>query len=90
MRLMEVGTKKLKSDEKDLAKSLFAKSYELYSLFWGINLGLVEIPDIRNNSQDGPEITLQNDNSQNISKTKVNIFSRLGEIVNKILDCCRE
>jgi len=38
MRLMEVGTKELKKGEKSKAEKLFQKSYELYSLFWGLNL----------------------------------------------------
>lgn len=45
MRVMEVGTKELKKAERERspehrrrAESLFKKSYELYSLFWGLNL----------------------------------------------------
>ncbi|HSD57978.1 MAG TPA: hypothetical protein VLB04_07320 [Methanotrichaceae archaeon] len=37
MRLMETGTKRLEEGNKDEAKSLFEKSYRLYSLFWEIN-----------------------------------------------------
>ncbi len=37
MRLMETGTKRLEEGKKDEAKSLFEKSYRLYSLFWEIN-----------------------------------------------------
>src|SRR3989344_2083292 len=33
MRLMEVGTKELKKDNKEKAWNLFEKSYQLYSLF---------------------------------------------------------
>ncbi len=38
MRLMEVGTKELKKGEKEKAWKLFEKSYQLYTLFWGLNL----------------------------------------------------
>ena len=38
MRLMEVGTKELKKNEKEKAWNKFEKSYKLYSLFWGLNL----------------------------------------------------
>ena len=38
MRVMEVGTKELKKGQDEKAKKLFQKSYELYSLFWGLNL----------------------------------------------------
>src|SRR3970282_2241059 len=40
MRIMEVGTKELKKGNKDKAWDLFQKSYNLYSLFWGINVGM--------------------------------------------------
>jgi hypothetical protein len=33
MRIMEVATKKLKNNESEVAKNLFDKSYDLYSLF---------------------------------------------------------
>src|SRR3989337_4104598 len=38
MRVMEVGTKELKKGNKEKAWDLFEKSYQLYSLFWGLNL----------------------------------------------------
>ena len=41
MRVMEVGTKALKNGEKDKAYDYFKKSYDLYNLFWGLNLGVV-------------------------------------------------
>jgi hypothetical protein len=34
---METGTKRLEEGNRDEAKSLFEKSYRLYSLFWEIN-----------------------------------------------------
>ena len=47
MRLMEVGTKKLSEEKKEEAYDLFEKSYHLYSLFWGINLGVVDTSQIK-------------------------------------------
>src|SRR3972149_9144795 len=47
MRVMEVGTKELKKGNKDKAWDLFDKSYKLYSLFWGLNLGVVGTKDIK-------------------------------------------
>lgn len=40
MRLMEVGTKELKKGNRKKAWNLFEKSYNLYSLFWGLNLNM--------------------------------------------------
>ena len=37
MRLTETGTKMLEVGEKDKAKSLFKKSYRLFSMFWELN-----------------------------------------------------
>ncbi len=73
MRLMEVGTKELKKGEKDKAWKLFEKSYQLYTLFWGLNLS---------SSTNSPKIpNLPNDKS---------IFSKLGDVVQHAIDCCRE
>lgn len=41
MRLMEVGTKQLHKGNREKAKDLLQKSYQLYSLFWAINLNIV-------------------------------------------------
>src|SRR4030042_6426344 len=47
MRLMEVGTKQLGQGKQAEAEDLFRKAYELYSLFWGINLKLVNLGEVK-------------------------------------------
>ena len=47
MRLMEVGTKQLSSGNKDEAYNLFKQSYELYCIFWGLNMNLISTKDIK-------------------------------------------
>ena len=42
MRLMEVGTKLQGDGKKTEAKEMFARAYELYSLFWAVRLKLVD------------------------------------------------
>jgi thiol-disulfide isomerase/thioredoxin len=42
MRLMEVGTKQLGQGKNEQAQSLFADSYRMYLLFWGLNMGLID------------------------------------------------
>lgn len=85
MRLMEVGTKKLKEGQKGKAKDLFIKAYQLYSLFWGLNLhnstGLTKTAE---------ENKVNFINEKDGKQSSVNVFAKLGEIVNKALDCCRE
>ncbi len=81
MRLYEVGTKELNKGDKEKAKDLFEKSYNLYSLFWGINLKTIDIGEIKK-LDDGQ---LDKQDSQ-----KSGVFAKLGEIVKKLINCCKE
>ena len=79
MRLMEVGTKYLTKGDKHEADSYFKKSFDLYNLFWGLNLGLVDKssakPKFKPTDQPLP---------------KKDLLGSIGSVINKILDCCRE
>ncbi len=44
MRLIEVGNKQLKTGTKKEAEELFKNAFDLYTLFWGLNLGIIETP----------------------------------------------
>lgn len=85
MRLMEVGTKELGQGEKKKAWDLFAKAYKLYSLFWGINLKLVGIKDTKrvNNA-----VNLVSETGE--KKASFSVFDKLGAVVQKAIDCCKE
>lgn len=52
MRLIEVGTKALSSCRVSDAYKFFDYAYELYSLFWGINMGLIDISDVQHIAPD--------------------------------------
>lgn len=52
MRLMEVGTKEYKNDKNE-ANSYFTAAFELFSLFFAINLQLVEVEEIKNMNGTG-------------------------------------
>ncbi|MDI6603186.1 MAG: hypothetical protein QME57_03680 [Patescibacteria group bacterium] len=81
MRLVEVGTKYLSEGKKSEAENLFSKAYDLYSLFWGINLKLINIEEIKKIDE----------NQLNIhDKKKTGFLGKLGELVKKIIDCCIE
>lgn len=41
MRIFEVGTKALAAGDSKTAYDLFDQSYGLYSMFWGLNMGLL-------------------------------------------------
>jgi len=81
MRLMEVGTKQLGMGKKDEAYDLFGKSYNLYSLFWGLNMKLIDIKDIKKIDEDA---------LNKHDKEKKGFMAKLGELVKKVIDCCIE
>jgi hypothetical protein len=81
MRLMEVGTKLLGRGKKTEAKAMFEKSYDLYNLFWGLNLNVIDTKDISKIDEDKLD---KND------KKKNSVFSKLGVMVKKAIDCCIE
>ena len=86
MRVMEVGTKELKKGNKEKAWGLFDKSYKLYSLFWGLNLGVVGTKDIKHNEEREVKFI----DEESVEKGSSSIFSKLGFLVQKADDCCKE
>jgi hypothetical protein len=81
MRLMEVGTKQHKMGNKAEAEDLFKKSFDLYSLFWGINMKLVKTDDIK--QIDGEALNRHDEE-------KKGFMAKLGALVKKAIDCCIE
>jgi len=88
MRFMEVGTKSLTKGDKSDAQDMFEKSYQLYSLFWGLNLGLVQTKDAKHT--ESTEIAFVSEAKKPELKGSSNIFTKLGEVVQKAIDCCKE
>lgn len=85
MRLMEVGTKELTKGNNQKAEDLFKKAYQLYSLFWGINLKVVGIDSVK---RDGGEVNLLSEQGE--KKANLSVFDKLGALVQKAVDCCKE
>jgi len=79
MRLIEVGTKSLTKGDKKEANDYFKKSFDLYNMFWGLNLGLIK--------SDPKKITLSKKETPISEKT---LMGTIGKTIKKILDCCRE
>ena len=46
MRLMEVGTKQQSMGNTEEAYSLFNQAYDLYCLFWGLNMNLIDMKQV--------------------------------------------
>ena len=81
MRLMEVGTKALGQGKRQEAEDLFAKSYQLYSLFWGVAKKLISVDEVKK----------IDDGALNVhDQDKKTVWGKLGELVKKAIDCCRE
>ncbi|PJB17944.1 hypothetical protein CO116_00425 [Candidatus Falkowbacteria bacterium CG_4_9_14_3_um_filter_38_19] len=80
MRLMEVGNKQHKIGNQTEAEDLFKKSFDLYSLFWGINMGLI----------DTKQIKKIDDNQLNKESKQGRVMDKISAIVKKIIDCCIE
>ena len=81
MRLMECGTKQLSVRNKEEAYDFFQKAYDLYNLFWGINMKVIDtshlkkIDDMALNTQD---------------TEKNGVLKKLGKIVQTVVICCLE
>lgn len=87
-RLMEVGTKQLGRGKKEEAKELFQKSYDLYSLFWGVNMNVIDVEGIKKIDEEALD---KNDkDKKGLSKEKGGFLGKLGELVKKAIDCCIE
>jgi len=86
MRLMEVGTKEEKNGNRKEAWELFKKSFRLYSLFWAINLKVVDIGDI---PMDDTNINFIGDKEVKLKGT-VSPLDKLTDIFKKTVNCCKE
>jgi hypothetical protein len=80
-RLMEVGTKQLGMGKERDAYDLFDKAYNLYSLFWGLNMKLLNVGDIKKIDENAL-------NKQDVEKK--GFMGKLGTLVKKAIDCCIE
>lgn len=81
MRLIEVGTKELTKNNKKEAENLFSKAYDLYSLFWGINLQVIDIGQVK--KIDDNQINKDDKNKDGLTK-------RLNKLVQDLINCCEE
>lgn len=105
MRLMEVGTKQQSLGKDEEAYKMFNAAYDMYCLFWGLNMGMMETKDLKWIEPDVEElkkITVKaNEALQNkpISETAVEAapveegegaLAKMKRIVRKAVNCCIE
>lgn len=82
MRLMESGTKQLNIKNTEEAYSLFDNAYELYCLFWGLNMKMVNISQAKQ-----LEMSSLGSKEGRPSKT---VFKKMGAAIQAIINCCLE
>lgn len=76
MRIMEVATKLRSDGKKKEAEAMFEKAYRVYAMFWGIRLKLIDLSGVN-----------AKDNEPLISEKKPWTAE---DIVEKLVDCCKE
>ena len=93
MRLMEVGTKQQGMGKKEEAKELFQKSFDLYGMFWALNMKLIGTNDIKEAGGIETEKSIKKIDEQALNKndkTPSGFTGKLRELVRKAIDCCIE
>lgn len=96
MRLYEVGTKALGAGNKKDAYAMFNKAYDLYSLFWGLNMDLIDlngvhesVPDFYDGATKACNMPQKSTKDKKTTK-KVSAVKKLGQWVKNAVNCCIE
>ena len=87
MRVFEVGTKALAAGDKETAYSLFDQSYELYCMFWGLNMGMLSGETLKSKT------TAKETKKEVAAETpapKSGGVGKLKDWVKKAVNCCIE
>lgn len=96
MRLMEVGTKQQSMGHKEEAYKLFTQAYDLYCLFWGLNMNLVNIDGTKWQPESLEKV------QEEVKQIKAavqpvkeetpdnSMFGKLKSVIKKAVDCCIE
>ena len=99
MRIYEVGTKAIGAGRKKEAYEMFAKAYDLYSLFWGLNMHLIDLDGVHESVPafyDGAKQACATDKPVKKAvkpiktEEKVSGVRRLGQWVKDKVNCCIE
>lgn len=106
MRLMEVGTKQQSLGNKQEAYKLFDQSYDLYCLFWGLNMKLLNLDDVKwieDSFEDVKKLSgeLQQEAAASVNSSEKGevslenvegetMLSKMKSFVRKAVDCCIE
>ena len=75
MRLIEVGTKELSKNGPKEANRFFTSAFSLYSLFFAINLKMIDSKKLKMDEE---------------TKKEIGIMGKFSKIIKEIVDCCKE
>lgn len=99
MRLMEVGTKQQSLGHKEEAYKLFDQAYELYCLFWGLNMNMLNVDDVKwieDKAEDIKKLSTKLEAlsipaaSELVKEEPKSALSKMKAFVRKAVDCCIE
>ena len=100
MRLMEVGTKQQSLGHKETAYDLFNQAYDLYCLFWGLNMNMLNTADVKwvkDSVEDVKQLTSKVNEAmqtapinETVSKQPTGALAKMKAFVRKAVDCCIE
>lgn len=100
MRLMEVGTKQQSLGNKTAAYDLFGKAYDMYCLFWGLNMNMLDVKDLKWKEDNLEEVKKQaEDLTKALGVKEVQVeekeepkgaLAKMKAFVRKAVDCCIE
>ena len=103
MRLMEVGTKQQTLGHDEEAYKMFNTAYDMYCLFWGLNMGMMETKDLKWIEPDLEEVKKITVKAAEFSKEEIkepagkvsaaaepSPLGKMKNFVRKAVDCCIE
>lgn len=101
MRLMEVGTKQQSLGNKEEAYNLFNQAYDMYCLFWGLNMNMLNIDDVKWIEDKTEDVKKMSVKAEQIIKSSNKVeekkktepegaLARMKAFVKKAVDCCIE
>ena len=103
MRLMEVGTKQQTLGHDEEAYKMFNTAYDMYCLFWGLNMGMMETKELKWIEPDLEEVKKITAKAAEFSKEEISepdekvstvaessSIGKMKNFVRKAVDCCIE
>lgn len=98
MRLMEVGTKQQSMGNTKEAYQLFSQAYDLYCMFWGLNMNLIDTKDIKWIEDDAKKVAevqekisvVDSKQDKKEEPAPVGFMGKMKSVIKKAVDCCIE